>query len=198
MLPVPQDESQTHSIHSRQNVKGVRISCSGDIRILGENKFIAVDVPASDLVWASDKSTLSEMVGVPVRARKFPPHPAWKDRRDDDWYENQAAIGLFRAMDPEQEDFSFVPMNWDLRVGSALVVRDDGKDMTPQQVEALCYYAWEHTTDKFQDASESGSEEEIVKLVALFTPEKFGEFFAEFKAKKMEKDASWVAAVSPV
>lgn len=61
---------------------------------------------------------------------------------------------------------------------------------------------FEHTTDMFQDAWEhesfTGSKEKILKLVALFAPEKFGEFFAEFKAKKMEKDASWVGAVSPV
>lgn len=82
-----------------------------------------------------------------------------------------------------------------------MIVRDDGQDITPQQVEALCCYAFEHTTDMFQDASEhqefTGSNEEVVNLVSLFTPEKFGEFFAEFKAKKMERDASWVAAVSP-
>ena len=68
--------------------------------------------------------------------------------------------------------------------------------------EALCYYSWEHTTDMFQDASEqqdfTGTNEAMVKLAGLFTPEKFREFFADFKAKKMVDDASWVTAVSPV
>ncbi|CAD6572348.1 MAG: hypothetical protein ASARMPREDX12_005125 [Alectoria sarmentosa] len=187
------------------SVKGVRVSCHGDISVLGADKFIPVDVSISDPVWTADKSVSSAMVGVPVRVRRFPAHPAWKDDRQSDVYSNQEITLLFRAMDPEQQDdFSLAPMSWQNTVGSVLVVRDDGKDMTPQQVEALCYYNLQHTTDMFQDAWEhlslTGSNKEMVKLVGLFTPQKFGEFFLEFKAKKVEEDgdASWVTAVSPV
>ena len=185
-----------------QTFKGVIISCSGDIRVLGADKFIPVDVPVFDPVFEADKSTSSEMIGVPVRVRKLPPHPTWEDSREVNIYENQEVTRLFRAIDPEEGDFGFAPDEWDLGVGTALVVRDDHTDITPQQVEALCYYSWEHTTDMFQDASEhwdfTGSNEEMVKLAGLFSPEKFREFFADFKAKKMVNDASWMTAVSPV
>lgn len=191
---------QSH--YSALTVKGVIVSCSGDIRVLGADKFIPVDVPIFDPVFEADKSTSSEMIGAPVRVRKLPPHPAWENSAEQNIYENQEVTRLFRAMDSEQEDFGFAPMQWDLGVGSALVVRDDHTDITPQQVEVLCYYSWEHTTDMFQDASEqwefTGSNEAVVKLAGLFSPEKFREFFAEFKAKKMVDDAGWVTAVSPV
>ncbi len=166
------------------------------------NKFTPVVVSVLDPVFKADKSTLSEMVGVPIRARKFPPHPAWKDSGELDIYTNQEATFLFRNMDPEHDGFGIVSRSWDRRVGSVLVARDDGRDITPQQVEAVCYYSWQHTTDMFSDAWEYddrfGSNKEMVKLAALFTPNKFREFFADFKAKKMVNDASWVTAESPV
>ena len=183
-------------------VKGVIISCSGDIRVLGLDKFIPVDVPVSHPVFSADKWTASSMIGVPVRVLKLPPHPAWKDSHETNIYENQEVTRLFRDMDPELDGFGFAPMEWDLGVGSALVVRHDRTDITPRQVEALCYYCWEHTTDRFQDASEhldfTASNEEVVKLAALFARETFREFFEELKAKKMVDDAGWATAVSPV
>lgn len=105
-------------------------------------------------------------------------------------------------MDPQRDDFGWAPHEWAYSVGSVLLGRADGKEMTPQQVEALCYYSSEQTTDMFQDASEhegmTGSKEELVKWAALFNPETFRTFFADFKCKKTEKDASWARAVSPI
>ncbi len=197
------DGTQIYSLHSAQTVQGVRISCSGDIYVLGMNKFTPVDVSVLDPVFKADKSKSSKMVGFPIRARKLLPHPAWKDSQESNMYENQEATRLFRDMDPERGGgFGIVSWSWDLGVGSVLVVRDDGRDITPQQVEAVCYYSWQHTTDMFQYAFEYGdcfkSNKEMVKLVALFTPDKFREFFADFKAKKMVNDAGWATAISPV
>ena len=197
------DGSHEPSLNFAHAVQGVRISCSGDIRVLGVNKFKPVAVAVFDPVFKADKSTSSEMVGVPLRARKIPPHPAWKHSGEPGVYENQEATRLFRDMDPEHGGgFGIVSWSWDLGVGSVLVVRDDGKDITPQQVEAVCYYSWQHTTDMFQAAFEYGdrfgSNKGNVELAALFTPDKFRKFFADFKAKKMVNDASWVTAESPV
>ena len=187
---------------SEQTIKGVRISCEGDIEFLGAEKFIPVDVSPLDPVVAAEISTSSEMIGVPVRVRKLPPDAAWKDSGEFGIFVNQAVTFLFRAMDPQRDDFGWAPDEWAYSVGSVLLVRADGKDITPQQVEALCYYGFEHTTDMVQDASDyeamTGSKEDMVKLAAFFNPEAFRKFFADFKSKKMEKDASWTAAVSPV
>ncbi len=77
-------------------------------------------------------------------------------------------------------------------------MRADGKDLTPQQVEAISYYAQYELEGKIEDASESGSKKERVKVSALFTPGKFREFFTRFKAEKVREDLSWDAAVCPV
>ena len=82
------------------------------------------------------------MLGVPVRVRKLLPQPAWKDSGVMNMYENQEATRLFRDMGPEHEDFWLDFQVLDLGVGSVLVVRDDGKDLTPQQMEGLCHYSW--------------------------------------------------------
>ena len=96
--------------------------------------FIPIDVCLVDPVFSADKSTSSEMLGVSVRVCKLLPHPAWANSGVMNIYENQEVTRLFRAMDPEQDGFGFAPMEWDLGVGSALVVRDDHTDITPQQV----------------------------------------------------------------
>ena len=162
---VSKSEGNIQSLYSARTIQGVRISCNGDIDVLRADKFIPVDVWIFDPVFVAEKSTSSGMLGVPVRVRKLPPHPAWKNSGVMNIYENQEATRLFRNVDLEDEGFGVVPWYWDHGVGSALVVRDDGRDMTPQQVEALCYYGCEHTAEKFQDAFEDdggpGSNKEV-------------------------------------
>ena len=195
-------KSNMQSLSSAGTVQGVRINCRGDIRVLGGKKYIPVDVSVLDPIFVAEKPTSSELLGVPVRVRKIPPHPAWKDSGVLNIYENQVVTRLFRRMDPEDEGFGLAPMRWDLGFGSVLVVREDGKDITPQQVEALCYWNSEHIGQRFGDAveyrSNTDSNVEVDKLLALFTPDEFRKFFADFKAKKVLYDASWMTAVSPV
>ena len=194
--------SKIQPLHSANIVKGVKISCQGDIRVtgvLGVNQYTPVDIPIFDPVFVADKPTSSELLGVPVRVQKIPPHPAWKDSGIMNTYENQVITRLFRRMDPEHDGFGLAPMRW---VGSVLVVRDKGKDITPQQVEALCYYNSEHLQERLEEAVEDQSLNEssvkVDELLALFTPHAFRKVFAEFKAEKEMDDASWMTAVSPV
>lgn len=115
---VSQGGSNSRSVYSARSVQGVIISCSGDIKVLGADKFIPVAVWIFDPVFVADKSTSSEMLGVPVRVRKLPPQPAWKDSGVMNIYGNQEATRLFRDMDPEHEDFGLISRYWDLGVGS--------------------------------------------------------------------------------
>ena len=194
--------SSSQSFHSARTVRGVRISCNGDMNVLGADKFIPVDVSTVDSIFEADMSAASEMVGVPVRVRKILPHPAWGNSGTVDIYGNQQITRLFRGMDPEKDDFGWAPSHWDLGVGSVLLVRDDGKDIWPKQVEALCYYISEHNQESLEDAVEHrdmfDSNVEVDKWITLFTPDKFRAFFAEFKASKVAKDARWTSAESPV
>ena len=195
-------DSKIQSLHSAGSVQGVIISCWRDIHFLGANKYIPVDVSIFDPVFVADKPTSSELLGVPLRIEKMPPHPAWKDSGIINIYENRVVTRLFRCMDPEHDAFGLAPMRWDYPVGPVLVVRDNGKDITPQQVEALCYYNGEHLQERLEYAREDHSLNEssvkVNKVLALFSPYAFRKFFADFKAEKEVDDASWMTAVSPV
>ena len=199
-------ESSMHSHYSTETSQGVMISCRGDIMILGGDKYLPVNVsildPVFDPVSVADKATSSEMVGVPVRARKLPPYLDWTDSGQVNMFENQGVTRLFRNMDPDADSFGLAPMSWDLRVGSVLVARANYKDITPHQVEALCYYMSEHTQETIEKALEArdlhNSNKEIDRLMALFTPDAFREFFTMFRLEKAVRDATWETAESPV
>ena len=202
-ITVSEGDSKIQSLHFAGTVQGVRVSCQGDIRVLGAKKYIPVDVCIFDPVFVADKPTSSELLDVPVRVQKIPPHPAWKDSGVTNIYENQVITRLFRRMDPEHDAFGLAPMRWDYPVGSVLVVRDNGTNITPQQVEALCYYNAEHLSEKLGEAVEDywlneSSVLKVHKVLALFTPYAFRNFFTDFKAEKEVDDASWMSAVSPV
>ncbi|CAF9928088.1 hypothetical protein IMSHALPRED_007378 [Imshaugia aleurites] len=172
-------------------IKGVGISCEGDVCFLGARKFISVDVRPHHPVSTAQISKLSERVGVPVRVHQIPPHPTWSHYGRADLYKNQELTFLSRAL---QDEFDILPAYWNAPVGSALVVRADCKGITPHQVAALCYYSIKRTT-QMQSAR---SDEERVRLAALTNPDDFRRFFAIFKARKILEGASWVTAVSPV
>ena len=68
--------------------------------------------------------------------------PAWKDDDVTGRYVNQAATFLMRCVDPAQRyGWALAPMSWQDWVGSVVVVRADGKDITPQQVKAMSHYS---------------------------------------------------------
>ena len=203
-IAVSERDSKIQSLHSGGTVRGVRVSCQGDIRVFGANKYIPVNVSIFDPVFVAEKPGSSELLGVPVRVRKIPPHPAWKYSGIVNISENQVVTRLFRQMDPEHDDFGLAPMRWDLPVGSVLVVRDNGKDITPQQVEALCYYVGEQLqvqemlTLAVEHRYHNKSSVAVKKFLALFTSHAFRNFFADFKAEKEVDDPSWMIAESPV
>ena len=136
-------------------IKGVRINCDGDIDVLGTAKYTVAVLSLNDPVFVATIATVSKALEAPLRMRKCPPDPAWEDDGVTGRYNNQAAIYLMRCVDPEDIDWwAFAPMFWQNRVGSVVVVRADGKDITPQQVEAMSYYSQYELDDAIQDASE--------------------------------------------
>lgn len=180
-------------------IKGVRIKCDGEIGVMGTTRYIAVEVALSDPVFGAEIATVSQALQLPLRMQKCLPHPAQKKDGVIGYYDNQAATFLMRCVDPAlEEKWSLAPMSWQSCVGSVVVVRDDTKDITPHQVEAISYHSQHELSEQIEDASESGSEKERMKVAALFEPGKFREFFVRFKAEKVREDPSWDAAVCPV
>jgi hypothetical protein len=96
---------------------------------------------------------------------------------------------------------------WDVGpVGSVLVGRADGKDITPHQVETLALYCREKLEPGmkevnedsviFGNVDEKGERRKFIK--ENMCQAKFEEFFEDLKKEKIEEgDESWADATSP-
>jgi len=90
---------------------------------------------------------------------------------------------------------------WDInKLGSVLVYRKDGKDITSRQVEALvCYCKYELFAAMKPLAStvyDEGDRQEFIE--ENICRAEFEKFFARYKQKKIaEGDQTWKVEVSP-
>ena len=92
-------------------------------------------------------------------------------------------------------------MHWQDEVGSVLVVRSDGGDVTKQQVEALSRFCQFKMQPLFENGLGGGLVEMTkAEVMGFLTPQAFGDYFAEVRARKMEEDEGkgWKTARSPV
>ena len=138
------------------NVKGVRINCLGDRKMLSKPYFETVEVSSTDPIFSEhDTSDIAERIGLPIFTRRCPPNPRWANDEDSKIFEhespfnNQDATFLHLCCDPKAEldllhtgtmGWGWASMQWQNRVGSAIVVRQDKKPLSPLHVEALCKY----------------------------------------------------------
>ncbi|KAI4604925.1 hypothetical protein J4E80_010853 [Alternaria sp. BMP 0032] len=139
-------------------VKGVRINCLGDVKMLKRPPFEAIELPTTDPIFTKhDTSDIADRIGIPILTRRCPPGPKWANKSGDEMFEhssptnNQNATFLHQCLDPNAEfDFStgsmgwgLCSMPWQMDVGSAIVVRKDRKPLLPLQMEALAKWCKE-------------------------------------------------------
>ena len=101
-------------------------------------------------------------------------------------------------MDPESENFMYAPIYWQNDVGSVLVTRIDGGEITPQTVQAICAYNKEVFEEKMQPASEGESLKEQKEVVGSITAGGFDVFFKEFQERQLQRNPDWAANTEPV
>lgn len=124
---------------TKGKVRGVKINCVGDQRAFGAEVYSPVDVPIDHPVFYEPIAPISSSVGMPLHTRKYPPNRLWKE--DHSAYMNIPATFLHQNIDDTSSaEWGWVPTMWQDEVGSVLVVRSDGQDVTTQQLEALCYF----------------------------------------------------------
>ncbi|KAK2781024.1 hypothetical protein FQN52_001915 [Onygenales sp. PD_12] len=137
------------------NIKGVKINCIGDQKMFNKPHFEAVEVPSTDPIFSKhDTSDIAKRIGLPIFTRRCPPDPQWADDNDNKIFENQSPFDnqdatflhlccdARAAWDPRTGTlgWSWAPQQWQNNVGSAIVVRQDKKPLSPLHVEALCKY----------------------------------------------------------
>ena len=159
-------------------VWGVRINCKRDQRTMGA-EFTAGGVPRSHSVFHGPVAPISNLVGMPLHTKKCPSQKNWKDN-DDDSYENDTATSLHINTDISNDWWGQAPPEWKKDVGSVLIVRSDGRDITRQEVKVLCRFCQFKMQPLFENALGGGSapmtREEVM---GFMTPRGFAKYAAE-------------------
>jgi MYND finger len=180
--------------------QGVRINCLGDQKVFGVEQYVAVAVPPDHPVFQSTPTGISTHMGLPLLMRKYPPDRAWKGDKDMP-YENLPATFMNLNADMSSEQWGWAPLHWQNDVGSVIVVRKDGKDLTARQAEAFAYYCQFKLQPVFEDSLGGGYVDRTREAVVsqFLTRKKFEQFFDIFKREQARdcRDESWLAERSP-
>ncbi|KUJ14295.1 uncharacterized protein LY89DRAFT_752162 [Mollisia scopiformis] len=144
-------------------VKGVKISCMGDIRILKRPQFAHIEVPPNHPIFfnedegkaadASASTQISAHMNLPLIIRRTALDLGWKglyntheDLANNVGPINEPAALLTTIIDTESKLWggNDVGPEYELESGTVLEVRQDKKDLTVEQVKALVGYIRDH------------------------------------------------------
>lgn len=81
------------------------------------------------MVFYGGTPPISDLVGFPVRVRKYLPYRLRKNSDEAGVYSNQAATFLHQETDKSSNWWGWTLMPWQNEVGSVLVVHSDGQDI---------------------------------------------------------------------
>jgi hypothetical protein len=199
-------------------VRGVDIAGKGDQHFLGQVKFSENEVTTDHAIFKDAKPTpISVHMKLPLLVRKYGNfYSAWVEpgyAEGFNPFENRTALFLNIETNEPGGRWGFTDLlEWDQNIGTVLVVREDKKDITAQQVEALCYFCQHELCPKMGllmeqvydwGYEEMGGFEKVAKAKEEFVRknmcrEKFELFFEKFKQEKLAAgDGAWEHAVSP-
>ena len=232
-------------LRARGLVKGVMISCLGDMGWwLGQEQFCQALLGPENNIWGwsnhphrrSQRSSILLLMGLPVHLKQMDPHNSWaaalRGINDPDGiFESyrQAVPGKSLGENIEQYylrveagihvfhgDYGKVPLPLE---GPVLIVREDKRDITPHQVEALAFFcryvahpkirelkaleltaSWRMLTDNEMTLEQKMARAETRERLAdeWLSREKFEEFLGEFKKMKIDEGyETWAEVKSP-
>lgn len=188
-------------------VRGVVVTCEGDRRIYGALPFVEVAVPTQHPIrkgkWGFSEfyvSTISEMVGMPVRAMKLV-GTEWEAGSDPltglNDPSNQHACFLFLETDVDDGSWGWAPFYWQTDIGNVLLLREDGKDLTEAEAETLCCFCQDKLQPMFEAAIESGDLARKKRVIRNITRESMEAYKTESINIKKEYEKG-VAAMKNV
>ncbi|KAK2731022.1 hypothetical protein FQN57_003713 [Myotisia sp. PD_48] len=159
---------QEHAPRAITVIRGVKISCYGEIKLHGCEPFVSVDVPraARATLGQGNESQISSRLGRPLLLWKDPDYefregpPGWPENTPPD--SNPNAASLMRRIHLEEEGWGWVvDFHWLTDIGNVLVLREDGEDLRIEEVEMMCRFSTNILQRRIEDAlkSEPGSKE---------------------------------------
>ena len=170
-----------------KKVRGVKIHCEGDQREYGFAKFAAVDVPVGHPVFSKAIVPISRLISMPLHTWQYPPDQVWRNKPNA--HTNVPATVLHHNTDEDSGDWwGRVPTKWQDDVGSVLVVRRDGRDLSVQRMEALCYFCQFKVQPLLENAQGSGLVQmSRAEVMGYLTRKGFAEYFRETKLRKISE-----------
>lgn len=180
-------------------VSAVRINCRGD-QALGRAPFERVQLRADDPACRAPVTAISRLIQFPVRvSRCLPPHVTGFDAESHQVV-NPSATDLSIGVDPAT-DWGFVGLEWVDPAGSVFVVRDGGKELHPQHVEALCHWCLYVLRPLFQDSMGMGTDPldpmDKEKVLARIEKREWECFYRGFDEWKGVAGGPWVKRMWP-
>lgn len=185
--------------------KGVKVLCEAHRSLRGGRKCVQVNVPRDHPVYEEQATSISRTMGLPLLMRQYPPDKAWADvagscssSSSSPWL-NSAATSLALSVDPDGSSFGLADTRWTEKVGSVLVVREDGKDFTAEQAWALSEYCESVLGPKIDDCLEAGDVRRAGRELVggWVTRAAFEGYLEEFKKKRGTAGGDWASVVSP-
>jgi hypothetical protein len=179
MIPKMETHSNYGEISSNEKIKGVRINCIGDEKVFNKPHFEAVDIPRTHPIFLHrDISDIAKLIGLPIFTRRCPPNSKWAKDQENEVFKGQIptnnpdATVLHLCCDLKAEfnartgvlGWGWAAQQWQSRVGSVIVVRQDIKPLLQLHVEALCKYCRNEILPHFEDDN-TMSREEILGLI---------------------------------
>ncbi|TFK70049.1 hypothetical protein BDN72DRAFT_839478 [Pluteus cervinus] len=185
-----------------KKIKGVKLNCHGDMKAYDVPQFTSVDVPNEHPGFHAELSQLSRDLGLPLRLYKYAADPRWRsiDETSTPPSRNEIAANLMVELDPEVPQWGTIPLpKWqkDSKINSVLLVRDDRKDLTVQQAEALCTYCESKIIPAIRGSLDNPGSMARSEVMQLITPAKYKEFFAWLCEERGKKDEKWKGKLSP-
>jgi hypothetical protein len=147
-----------------ETIKGVVISCLGDIASLGQEQFCQVSLVRENTIYQlKNQSSISVHMGLTVLLKQLNAHEVWAPALDNYYIDPTGKIQSYQQKFPgrslgenmeqyylrvetgiqaRQNDYGSwgTGIDWHPLIGPVLVVREDMQDITPHQVEALAFF----------------------------------------------------------
>ena len=173
---------------SRKNgkIKGVKVACKGERGDIGMST--AIEVPLDHPIWTTGEvPTIPRLVGMPVRTWKYPMgNIPWKGQAEALQNDEIKFLHMNTDLSFHEKDFGWMHPRWSSKVGSALVVCDDKRDMTRMDVEVLCDFCNWHIRPLVEevigmDGPPSRDREDVMKYV---TKEKFRAYDRKYREEQ--------------
>jgi len=179
------DENLSKRFNGRglAKVNGVKIACKRQQRVLGTKKFSAIQLPPHHPVCLGKQMThISRLIDIPLRALKVTPDSELTTNGEDSSACDNKELPHFTSIVTREATKGAGHLEyWRENVGNVIVVRADGKDLLPRQLEIICDFCQYEIGPLFEEAmskdDENGLPNGHAEITAAMTPAEFAEYF---------------------